>query len=73
MLTIPRRASIVNPCSNLCFNFIFVSVSCLSFVSLWSPAGKGLTSWLFYMLGFFVVTFLIGVLGQVVKNVCINS
>ena len=30
----------------LCFMLVCVVMSCLIFVALWSPAGKGLTSWL---------------------------
>ena len=30
----------------LCFTFVFISMSCLFLAPLWSPAGKGLTSWL---------------------------
>ena len=38
----------------------------LSHVSLWSPAGKGLTSWLlFVMFNCVFVTFPCGILGQV--------
>ena len=30
----------------LCFMSVCVVMSCLFFVALWSPAGKGLTSWM---------------------------
>ena len=30
----------------LCFMLVCVVMVCLFFVALWSPAGKGLTSWL---------------------------
>ena len=30
----------------LCFMLVCVLLSCLFLVALWSPAGKGLTSWL---------------------------
>ena len=39
----------------LCFMLVCVVMSCLFFVALWSPAGKGLTSWLLCVLC--VVTF----------------
>ena len=45
---------------------MFVLLSCLSIAALWSPAGKGLSSWhLFVMFNFDFVTFPIGILGQV--------
>ena len=41
-------------------------LSRLFIAALWSPAGKGLTSWLsFVMLNCVFVTFLRGILGQV--------
>ena len=41
-------------------------LSCLLIAALWSPAGKGLTSWLsFVVLKWVVVTFPFGILGQV--------
>ena len=43
--------------------FVFVMFSCLFIAALWSPAGKGLTSWLKFSCVF--VTFSCGVLGQV--------
>ena len=39
-------ASFVDPLWYLCFVFVFVIRSCLFIAALWSPAGKGLTSWL---------------------------
>ena len=30
----------------LCFTVVFIILSCLFLAALWSPAGKGLTSWL---------------------------
>ena len=41
--------------------FVFVMPSCLFIAALWSPAGKGLSSWL----SFVFVTFQCGALGQV--------
>ena len=41
-------------------------ISCLFIATLWSPAGKGLTSWLvFVMFNCVFVTFTCGILGQV--------
>ena len=41
-------------------------LSCLLIAALWSPAGKGLTSWLsFVVLNWVVVTFPFDILGQV--------
>ena len=41
-------------------------LSCLFIAALWSPAGKGLTSWLlFVMFNCVFVTFPCGILGQV--------
>ena len=36
----------VDPFCYLCFTFVFIILSCLFQAALWSPAGKGLTSWL---------------------------
>ena len=45
---------------------MFVLLSCLVIAALWSPAGKGLTSWLlFVMSNCDFVTFPCGILGQV--------
>ena len=41
----------------VCFvSFVFLMLSCLFIAALWSPAGKGLTSWL--LLVMFIVCFL---------------
>ena len=49
---------------HLCF--VFVILSRLFIAALWSPTGKGLTSWLlFVMFNRVFVTFLSGILGQV--------
>ena len=54
----------MDPFCNLCF--MSVMLSCLILATLWSPAGKGLTSWLSCM-GCFCAfaTFPCDVLGQV--------
>ena len=63
---------------------MFVMFSCLFIVALWSPAGKGLTSWLklallCVMLYCVFVTFPCGVPGQVwclivlIPDLCIRS
>ena len=45
---------------------VFVMLSCLLFAALWSPEGKGLTSWLlFVMFIVILLTFSFGILGQV--------
>ena len=45
---------------------VFVILSRLFIAALWSPAGKGLTSWLLSVIFyFFFVTFPCGILGQV--------
>ena len=45
---------------------LLMSCVCLFIAALWSPAGKGLTSWLsFVMLNCVFVTFPCGILGQV--------
>ena len=47
------------------FCIVFVMLSRLLIAALWSPAGKGLTSWLsFVVLNCVVVTFPFGILGQ---------
>ena len=49
---------------NLCL--VFVMLSRLFIAALWSPAGKGLTSWLFFVsFNYVFVTFPCGILGQV--------
>ena len=52
---------------HLCyFCIVFVMLSCLLIAALWSPAGKGLTFWLsFVVLNCVIVTFQFGILGQV--------
>ena len=46
--------------------FVFVMVSCLFIAALWSLAGKGLTSWLLFVIfNRDFVTFPCGILGQV--------
>ena len=47
--------------------FVFVMLSCLVIAALWSPAGKGLTSWLYIVRVVLLcfVTLSCGVLGQV--------
>ena len=48
------------------FCIVFVMLSRLLIAALWSPAGKGLSSWLsFVVLNCVVVTFPFGILGQV--------
>ena len=49
-----------------CVCYVYVSICLYVFCALWSPAGKGLTSWLsFVVSNCHFVTFPIGVLGQV--------
>ena len=44
---------------------VFVMLLCMFFAALWSPAGKGLTSWyLFVISSYEVVTFPCGILVQ---------
>ena len=52
---------------HLCYLcLVFVMFLRLFIAALWSPAGKGLTSWLlFVMFNCTFVTFLCGILGQV--------
>ena len=52
---------------HLCyFCIVFVMLSRLLIAALWTPAGKGLTSWFsFVVLICMVVTFPFGILGQV--------
>ena len=47
--------------NHLCF--VFVMLSCLFIAALWSPAGKGLASWLSCLLGFIAFLSLVD-LGQ---------
>ena len=52
----------------------FFMLSRLFIAALWSPAGKGLTSWrLFVMFNYVFVTFPCGILGQGVVLDCIDS
>ena len=45
---------------------VFVMLSLLFIAAVWSPAGKGLTSWLlFVMFNCIFITFPCGILGQV--------
>ena len=64
LLTVPRRYFF---CGSLCYLcLVFVMLSRLFIAALWSPAGKGLTSWLlFVMSNCDFVTFPCGILGQV--------
>ena len=42
---------------HLCFVcLVFVMVSCLFIAALWSPVGKGLTSWLLFVMFNFVLS-----------------
>ena len=52
---------------HLCYlYFLFVKLSRLFTAALWSPAGKGLTAWLlFVMCNCVIATFPCGILGQV--------
>ena len=54
---------------HLCnFCIVIVMLSRLLIAALWSPAGKGLTSWLsFVVLNFVFVSFSFGILGQVYR------
>ena len=53
--------------NHLCYLcLVFVMISLLFIAALWSPIGKGLTSWLlFVMSNCDFVTFQYGILGQV--------
>ena len=45
---------------------VFAMLLCLFIAAMWSPAGKGLTSWLLFVkINCVFVTFLCGILGQV--------
>ena len=52
---------------HLCYLcLVFVMLSRLFIAVLWSPAGKGLTSWLLFVIfNYTFVTFPCGILGQV--------
>ena len=68
LVIVPMQlAPFVNPFYYSCFMFIFVMLSCLFLnATLWSPAGKGLTSWLSCVeFSCIFVTFPYGILGQV--------
>ena len=59
LLTVPRRYF-------FCLCIVFVMLSRMYIAALWSPAGKGLTSWLSFVMFYCVfVTFPCGILGQV--------
>ena len=49
-----------------CLCLVYIMLSHLFFAALWPPAGKGLTSWLlFVMFNCIFVNFPCGILGQV--------
>ena len=52
---------------HLCYLcLVFVMLSHLFIAALWSPAGKGLTSWLLFVMFYCIfVTFPCGILGKV--------
>ena len=52
---------------HLCYLcLVFIMLSRLFIAALWSPAGKGLNSWLLFVtFNYVVVTFPFGILGQV--------
>ena len=63
---------------HLCYLcIVFVMLSRPFIAALWSPAGKGLTSWFFFVmfncLGFFLVIFPCGILGQVLYLILLIS
>ena len=64
LLTVPGAGtSLVDHLCYLCL--VFVMLSRLIIAALWSPAGKGLTSWLsFVVLNCVIVTFSFGILGR---------
>ena len=51
----------------ICYLYlVFIMLSCLFIAALWSPSGKGLTSWLLFLMSYCdFVTFPCGILGQV--------
>ena len=61
--------------NHLCYLcLVFVMLLRLFIAALWSPALKGLTSWLlFVMLKCVFVTFACGILGSGVERNCIDS
>ena len=58
-------ASFVDPFCYLCFMFGFVMPSCMFLAALWSPAGRGLTSWLSCVWSFIVFLLLSHVVSRV--------
>ena len=62
---------------HLCYLcLVLFMLSCLFIAALWSPAGKGLTSWLLFVMFYCVfVTFPCDILGQMWYNVldCLDS
>ena len=64
LLTVPTGTSLVDQLCSICR--VFVKILRLFIAALWSPAGKGLTSWfLFVMFNCVFVTFPCAILGQV--------
>ena len=64
LLTIPMQYFFVDHLFYICI--VLGMLSCLYIAALWSPAGKGLTSWLlFVMFNCVFATFPCGILGQV--------
>ena len=64
LLTIPRWYFFVDHLCFLCLAFVMLSRLCIA--ALWSPAGKGLFSWLFFvMFNCVFVTFPGAILGPV--------
>ena len=57
------------PFCYLCFMVVFVMLSCLFHAALWSPAGKGLTSWLSGVLHFLVNMSLYHMVSRVISVV----
>ena len=63
LLTIPRRYFF---CGSFVFlRLLFLVLSRLLIAAFWSPAGKGLTSWLLLVMFIVFVTFHCGILGHV--------
>ena len=64
LLTVPRRNNLLwIICIDLCLEFVLNTSLFIS--ALWSPEGKGLTSWLLFVMFIVFVTFQFGILGQV--------
>ena len=61
----------MNPFCFLCFMFFFAMLYGLSLATLWSPTGKGLTSWLSCVGWDFLCAFVIFLSGVVLD--CIDS